>query len=159
MPKLHVAEDLEELLDYHIHFCSNEDIDGIWESQGEKVLFILDGWDELPLLCRHPDSFLPRFINGHFLPKCNVIVTSRQLSTLDIRQYSNRIIHVVGYTNAQIQKYIHLYFEEANVAEKLVADLQAFPNVMNTYHIVVNLAIVCFVYEADGMKLPTTACN
>ena len=64
MPKLRVAEDLEELLDYHIHFCSNEDIDGIWESQGEKVLFILDGWDELPLLCRHPDSFLPWFING-----------------------------------------------------------------------------------------------
>ena len=92
----------------------------------------------------------------HFLPKCNVIVTSRQLSTLDIRQYSNRTIHVVGYTNAQIQKYIHLYFEEANVAEKLIADLQAFPNVMNTYHLVVNLAIVCFIYEADGMRLPTT---
>ena len=46
-PLVRIAESTKELLSYFGDNCSDEDIQYIEESQGSKVLLILDGWDEL----------------------------------------------------------------------------------------------------------------
>ena len=48
--------------------------------KGRNVLFILDGFNELPTDLRH-DSFLLELIQGKHLPECTVLVTSRPLAS------------------------------------------------------------------------------
>ena len=52
---------------------------------GEKVLFILDGFDELPIHLRN-DSFFTELIRGKYLPACTVLVTSRPSASADLLQ-------------------------------------------------------------------------
>ena len=44
-PLVRIAESTEELLSYFGDNCSDEDLQFIKETQGSKVLLILDGWD------------------------------------------------------------------------------------------------------------------
>ena len=76
-PLVRIAESTKELLSYFGDNCSDEDIQYIEESQGSKVLLILDGWDELRFSCCGEDMFFPRLVKGEVLPNCSIVITSR----------------------------------------------------------------------------------
>ena len=159
VPQLRVAENTADLLEYFAENCSTDDMKFIQRNNGKGVLFILDGWDELKPSCRDLDMFFPRFIQGHFLSECSIIITSRPFAAAWIKQHSNRIIDILGFTDEQVKQYIYSYFREADdngVAENLIKELEAFPNVLSTCYVAINLAIVCYVYQVDGYKLPST---
>lgn len=48
---------------------------------GKGVLFILDGWDELPAKCKGEYSFFQKLIRGDHLKECSIIITSRPSAT------------------------------------------------------------------------------
>ena len=56
------------------------------------MLFILDGFDELPTDLCH-DSFLLELIQGKLLPECTVLVTSRPSATADLHYSCKSKIH------------------------------------------------------------------
>jgi len=61
---------------------------GIEQREGEDVLFILDGWDELPHEKRKKNSFLSQVILGRVCRKCSVLVTSRPSASVWLRRLS-----------------------------------------------------------------------
>ena len=159
VPLMRVAESADDLLQYFEKKCSPADIQSIKQSQGNGVLFILDGWDELRPSCRLPDSFFPKLIRGEFLPESSVIVTSRP-GAIDhgIRHpIANRLVEILGFTEEQVTQYIHSYFKNHDgAAQKLIEDLQAYPNVASTCYVAINLNILCYVYYASDFQLPST---
>ena len=160
-PLVRIAESTKELLSYFGDNCSDEDIQYIEESQGSKVLLILDGWDELRLSCRGEDMFFPRLVKGEVLPSCSIVITSRSGPTDFIKYYAPnpRIIEILGFTQDQIETYIRVYFKQEGTpeaGEKLLKDLAVYPNVANACYVAINLTIVCYVYCAGNYNLPPT---
>ena len=160
-PLVRIAESIVELLSYFGDNCSDEDMQYIKNTQGSKVLLILDGWDELRLSCRLEDMFFPKLVKGKILPNSSIVITSRSGSTDLIRYYAPnpRIIEVLGFTPEQIKNYIREYFKQEGTpeaGEKLLKDLAVYPNVANACYIAINLTIVCYVYCAGDYNLPPT---
>ena len=157
-PIVRLAESLEDLLKYYGKSCNESDIEKIKQKQGNGVLLILDGWDELRQSCRDDDQFFPQLIRGEVprLTECSVMVTSRPGAIENIRRHANRLIEILGFTEDQVKQYIHSYFKEEDVSARLLKDLEDYPNVASTCYIAVNLAIVCYVYYASSYSLPPT---
>ena len=160
-PLVRIAESIEDLLTYFGDNWSDQDIEYIKETQGNRVLLILDGWDELRLSCRGEEMFFPKLVKGEILPYCSIIITSRSGPTDFIKHQAPdpRLIEVLGFTKEQIKNYVRVYFKQkrdAEVGEKLLKDLEIYPNVANACYIAINLTIVCYVYCAGDYKLPPT---
>lgn len=164
VPRLRVAESVADLMECLLKDCPRTDLQVVLNELGAGVLFVLDGWDELPRSCRDKDMFFPKLVTGKSLPECSIIVTSRPGVTADIRLHANRFIEILGFTEGQMKQYIHSYIEKydqspnlpTNYAAKLIDDLEEYPNVASTCYIAINLTIVCYVYCASGYKLPPT---
>ena len=154
---MRVTESVSDLLGY-FGDCSLEGPDFIKRSQGKGILFVLDGWDELQMSCRLPDSFFPKLIQGKFLPQSSILITSRPgVFDFYIRQHANRLIEILGFTEEQVTQYIQSYFKDCKeAAQKLIDDLQMYPNIASTCYVAINLTILCYVYQASEFQLPLT---
>ena len=129
---------------------------------GVNVLFILEGYDELPDNCRRSPSLFLELINGQLLPLATIMITSRPWATYDVRKnYNHRLfqhIEVLGFTKQQITSYIESVLTDTEAAD-LKQTLQRHPQIKLGMYIPLNCAIVVTVYKeskATGIPMPTT---
>ena len=157
--RVHSADKIFKLL-YH----SDPDIQlsvSKWVSStlGEKVLMILDGYDELPSeQQKERSSFFSRIIRGEELPKLTVLVTSRpsiNLNHLRKVQKKCQYIEVVGFCEKEIQEYVEHSLEYNS---KLMIEFQSYleqhPHIHSLMYVPINCAIVVELYKEK--KKPQT---
>ena len=76
--------------------------------EGENILFVLDGFDELPIALLG-NSFIVELIQGRHLPKCVLLVTSRPSATADLdfscKHQIHKHIEILGFTHEHIGQY------------------------------------------------------
>ena len=82
--------------------CAEE----IVQSGGEKVLIILEGWDELPPELRNEFTLFSDIINGMKLPKASVIITSRPTLASELYYLVDRRVEVLGFEQQQITSFV-----------------------------------------------------
>ena len=140
----------------------------ISSNKGKNVLFILDGFDELPPHLRQSD-FLVKLLSHNLdspLRDCNVVLTSRSIVTSEIYHHMRESraqvrltnIEVLGFTRDQIKEYAGYYFTgqgRPDLLESFVSKIDAIPQVRGLCSIPVVLSIICqvFSYKED---LPPT---
>ncbi len=95
------AGSLPELLGL-LHSSSNlraAVADVIEEDEGERVLIVADGWDELSETERHDQSFLYKLLFGKLFPFVSVLLTSRPSASASLHKLSNidRFVAVRGF--------------------------------------------------------------
>ena len=119
-----------------------------------KVLLILEGWDELPPHLRKEMTFFFDIITGDKLPNASVMVTSRPTVTSDLYDYMDeRHIEVLGFSPPEIEQYVK---EHAEPKAKLILEhLNRFPNLKALAHIPLTLAIICRLAK-NHIELPPT---
>ena len=129
---------------------------------GFGVLFILEGYDELPDEYRHPSSPLLKLISGEELPLSTQIITSRPWATCDVlKKFKHRMfqhIEVLGFTKTEISSYIQSVLSEEEV-EDLEKKLLKPDQIKKCMYIPLNCAIVVTVYQeskASGDDMPST---
>ena len=122
-------------------------------NQGNNVLFILDGFDELPEE-QEKNFLLIDLIRGDVLPASTVIVTSRPsaMATLltGTRPRVTKQIEILGFTQQSVQEYAASVFaSDQNKLEKFKAYISANKNpaINNFMYIPLNAAIVVLIYE------------
>ena len=129
----------------------------IEESQGDKTCFILDGYDEFS----HKDkdsSILYKLINKTYLPRAMIIITSRPIATVELRQKATTRIECLGFTKEHFDSYINSYpFDTMNepndpqtaesTKSKLKKHLKACTNVLNMCYLPINASIICFLFN------------
>ena len=132
------------------------------QSHGSKTLILLEGFDELPDICRTTQSVFLRLIYSELLPLATVMVTSRPWATgMFLEHYKHRLlqhIEIVGFTTKQISEYIKSALPE-NEAKDLESYVKNRPQIRGCMYIPLNSAIVVTVYQdrqASGCPLPTT---
>ena len=134
-------------------------------SEGKGVLFILDGFDELPGELQR-DGLLIDFITGRALPKSTVIVTSRPSATAKLltkccSQVQKRV-EILGFTQECVKKYASTVFSsEPKLLDDFLIYISAFnnPAINSLMYIPLNAAIVVEVYRNSrrtGCPIPKT---
>ena len=126
--------------------------------EGEGLLLIFDGWDELSTDLRQ--SSLPsRIIRKNTLAKCTVIVTSRSYASSSLLEISSidRHIEVLGFFENEIKEVIKGTLDkECHLAERLIKDLEIRSDVLSLCYVPLVCSLVILVYCKSDGQLPVT---
>ena len=119
----------------------------IIKSNGGKVCFIFEGYDELPYHLQKASVFA-KFIDK--LPKCTLVYTTRPEAYYQTPYKGSKIVRINGFNEASVDKYISKAFEEyengEEMAQKLKTQVHNNPVVESILHIPINVAIVCLIF-------------
>ena len=124
----------------------------IRQRNGEGILFVLDGFDELPESMRSESSLYLDLIYGCLLPLATVLVTSRPWAISDVQWTTNERIsqqlEILGFTKQQIDEYlISITIGDSNLLGELRRYVSLNPPIHAAMYIPLNAAIVFAVYK------------
>ena len=162
-PAVQAAQCIADLLPRELEH--DEQVEHIAESicktHGLNVLFILDGWDELPQNLQKKSIFR-QLIGGEsigesLLHRCAVIVTSRPISSGDLHPIVSSRIEILGFTPNELIQYFNGCLEEDTQAVKtLLERIQENPAVAGSCYLPLNASILVHLFKSDNNSLPTT---
>ena len=129
----------------------------------QKILLILDGWDESPASIRKP-SFIKDLLRS-VSPQTRLLITSRPDFSLDLHGLANRV-EILGFTKVDIHNYFenalksHLPISEVKSAcDKLSSHFHRYPVIESCCYVPLNAAILAYIYLNRGQTLPITRCE
>ena len=130
------------------------------KSRGRGILFLLDGWDELPDEQKQSQTFLFRELierpEKHSLDEAAIIVTSRPVSSGDLRKFVSLRIEIVGFSSSSIKKYFETCLESEEQLDDLLRTVEDNPLIESICYLPLNAAIVVYLFFACGYTLPNT---
>ena len=126
-PEIQKASTIADLLPCRDDAMARRCADEIAASDGKDVLWVLDGWDELPVSLQTSSSFFYDMLNAPAtrkspIPLSDIIVTSRPISSASLQPIASSRYEIVGFSIEQQEEYFSDCFREEGVA----ADCQAF---------------------------------
>ena len=126
------------------------------DCQGDGVVFILDGFDEMSEEMRQL-SIVRDILEGRLAPKASFLITSRPISAQSLYPLVDRRIEVTGFGEKEVEKYVTDYFATSNAAvgEELISTLRSRPTIRNLCFVPLLLLMVCFM-ASFGKALPRT---
>lgn len=133
-------------------------LERIEREEGRGILFLLDGWDELPLSLQQESIFLTMIKSPDklFLGESAVIVTSRPISSADLQPLASSRIEIVGFTPPVIHQYFMECLERNESRfNKLITAVRINPMIESVCYLPLNAAIVVFLFRATD-SLPST---
>ena len=127
----------------------------------QDVLFVLDGWDELPPKLRKNSIF--HQIVQPILPQTNplcestVIVTSRPIASGDLHQVVSSRVEILGFTAEEL----HQFFTEClkgdtEAVKTLLERIEENPEVAGSCYLPLNATILVHLFKSDCNTFPTT---
>ena len=155
--KIRQANRLSDLL-YHRNSTLKEAVTSdIEDTDGEGVLFIFDGFDELPAEQREMGSVFVDIINGLYLPRATVLITSRPSVTAELlsrcKPQINKHIEILGFTEANIKEYAPSIFQNPVQLVEFMKYVSSNPLVYSMMYIPLNSAIVVEIYRQNRGKV------
>ena len=156
------AEQIDDLYIKKTSSDMNKIQNCIDEANGEGVLWILDGFDELPFAQqRDTESVYHQLLRGKILPSSTVVITSRHSATTKLKQYldfvGSKHVEIVGFSREQIDDYVSLAFE--NESQDMLSNFTEYysknPVIKSLMYVPLNTAIISFVFRThfDSSKL------
>ena len=140
-------------------FCKYENegktslVEEVSKSQGNGVLFVLDGFDELPKILQK-EGFLLDLMKGSVLPASTVLVTSRPSATAELltscRPQIQKHIEILGFTQENVEVYASSVFSsEPDTLERFKAYISSSnnPAINSLMYIPLNAAIIVEIYR------------
>ena len=134
-------------------------IEELEEKEGEGVLIIADGWDELEQENRYDQSFLHNLLFGDALPFVSVLLTSRPSASAPLHNLPtvDRLVEVVGFNEENVKQYIESEFEKCpEKAASLIEQLENNPVIGSVCSVPLNCAIICNLWHTLDRVLPST---
>ena len=133
--------------------------------EGKGVLFILDGYDELPIKLRC-QGLLLKLLKREVLPNCSVLVTSRPSATSDLllacSPQIQRRVEILGFTQECVKDYASSVFSsEPDMLKDFLTYISASQNpaINSLMYIPLNAAIIVHIYRNNrrkGCPIPKT---
>ena len=133
--------------------------------QGKGILFILDGFDELPKALQQK-GFLLNIIKGLVLPASTVLVTSRPSATAELLTiwHPQKRVEILGFTQESVEAYAHSIFSfNPAKLEKFLAyiSISNNPAINSLMYVPLNAAIIVQIcqdsfYRSSSVTLPHT---
>ena len=155
-------------------------VDWMLEKEGEGMLIIFDGWDELSVKHRR-SSLVARIARRELLTECSLIFTSRSYALSSLLRFSlfDKHVQVIGFSQKEVytvviktiqknpkesQKIIDIVLKDqtgvalncdSKSALKFINDLRVHEDVLSLCYIPLICSMVILMYHKLG-HLPTT---
>ena len=124
-------------------------------TNGRGVLWVLDGWDELPPHL-HQDSIFCQLIK-RMLSECSVIVTSHPISSGDLHPVVSLRIEVLGFTPEEQRQYFTECLKgDTKALEGLLEKIQENPVAKSICYLPLNAAFMVLTFKYRDQSLPNT---
>ena len=157
-PAVQSAKSIADLLPCPDIETARQIASAIKASNGRGILWVMDGWDELPLRLQD-DSFLRDMIAPpHISPitLSSVIITSRPISSGDLSQLVSSRIEVLGFSSEEQRQYFTECLKgDTKAVDALLERLSENPAIEGSCFLPLNASIVAHLYLSDGF-LPDT---
>ena len=159
-------EEVQRIVNISQLFCQYESedkkslVEEVSKRQGSGVLFILDGFDELPKTLQK-EGFLLSLMRGCVLPASTVLVTSRPSATAQLlTSCSPKHIEILGFTQESVKAYASSIFSKQKDLKKFLDSISASENpaINSLMYVPLNAAIIVQIYldcKSDAL-LPHT---
>ena len=160
-PLVREAKKIEDLLPCRKSTHASQIGDEILETDGKGVLWVLDGWDELPSDL-HGDSIITKLVEPGFaqespLHKSAVIVTSRPSSSAKLHPRVSSRVEVLGFTPHQLEQYFTECLNgDSQAVQTLLERIRENPVVEGSCYLPLNASIVVNCFLSDNHSLPTS---
>ncbi|XP_066297184.1 NLR family CARD domain-containing protein 4-like [Branchiostoma lanceolatum] len=125
-----------------------------------RVLFLLDGYDELRPEARADTQAIPKLLSGKLYPKSTIVITSRP--SAGVQQYAQPDCHarIIGFSFELVEKYVRQYFTSVgkqDLAEKLtdVVLLEDNDLLRDLVKTPIFLLLVCLLWEENEEMVST----
>ena len=119
----------------------------ITRNLGERICFILEGYDELPHQLRKSSVFTEL---RECLPECTLVYTSRPEACDRLESMASRIIKIEGFKKESVDEYISNTFTDIKDGKELALKLksQLCQNMIlqQIMYVPINVAIVCLIF-------------
>ena len=132
------------------------------QCKGAGVLLLFDGWDELPNELQRKSLFQTLIEEPHkySLQKVAIVVSSRQISSTGLQQYSSTRIEILGFTHQQIETYVKTSLKsQPKAASSLLDRIHQDPVLQGNCYLPLIIAIITHTFMCMGHKLPETFCR
>ena len=130
--------------------------------EGEGMLIVCDGFDELPREQRQEGSVYIDLLKGRLLPEATIIVTSRPSLSADLRNLCQHNIHrhleVIGFTKEDIKQFAESVFS-GDILAGFLSYITSNPPIYSMMYIPLNAVIVALIYQDSydtDTPFPTT---
>lgn len=128
----------------------------IGHTKGKGVLWIVDGFDELPLReQRNKESIIHQLIQNEIYSGSTIVITTRAVSTTLFTEYlknksNSKHVEIVGFSDSQIKRYVSQRFEGKNntaLRSNFYTYYGTNPMIQAMMSIPLNAAIITSLYE------------
>ena len=116
---------------------------------GEEVLFLVDGFDEMPLKDMHSKSFIHNILMRHSLPCCGIVLSSRPSAAQTImdKYAPTNTVNILGFNEQQRIKYINDVLQDSKDIQKITNYFQTHFTISNLCFIPFNLAVLLYLFK------------
>ena len=136
--------------------------DFISDHDGQHVLFIFDGFDEVSEQMRKR-SIVRDVLAGRLAPLSSFIITTRPISAESLYSCVDRRIEITGFGDQEIHTFVTGYFSSFNPAagKKLLSALSTRPSIKRLCYVPLLLLLICYSVSLGGeaAELPRTLHN
>ena len=157
-PAVQRAKSIADLLPCRNDKMSQNVSAAITANDGRGILWVMDGFDELPAHLRQESLLRDIIIPSTKSPVTlsSVIVTSRPISSEDFIESVSSRIEVLGFTlEEQRQYFTECLKGDTKAVDDLMERLRENPSLEGSCYLPLNASIVAHLYLSDG-SLPTT---
>ncbi len=160
-PRIREAITISDLLPCTNKAMAMETETAIMSLYGKGILWVLDGWDELPTDLS-TDSIINKLIRPGMsqespLHESTLIVTSRPSSSAELHPLVSSRVEVLGFTPHELKQYFTECLKGDSQAVQTLQDrIQDNPAVEGSCYLPLNASIVVNCFLSDNHSLPTS---
>ena len=146
------AKSVADLLQDVVGEVANE----IMASKGEGILFILDGWDELPA-GKPGHSVILDLIKGEKLWKSSIITTSRPTSSAKLHEHVSLRAEILGFSKSELRSYFEFCLkDDSKDVNDLLKRIENNPIIEGICYLPLNASILVHLFICGRGELPNT---
>ena len=137
----------------------------VTRSNGESVLLLYEGYDELPGKLQMQQSIFLDILYQECLPEATVLITSRPSATeflcRKFKKNMDQHIEILGFTKADIHSYVQSVIEDQQLQKEFTQYLKCYPHIRGLMYVPLNAVIVAQIYKMTKLEksqdfVPTT---
>ena len=160
-PAIQNAECIADLLPSQDATTAQQIADRILPKNCKDVLFIIDGWDELPSNLHKKSIFheliQPELSRKNRFHQSAVIVTSRPIASGDLHPVVSSRVEILGFTPKELNEYfIECLNGDTKAMEILLERIQANPVIAGSCYLPMNASILVHLFKSYNNMLPAT---
>ena len=159
-PTMQHAKNITDLLPCRDKTMGKEISREITANDGIGVMWILDGWDELPPSLKRRSLFRDIVFPPTKSPisKSTVIITSRPISTTELQRCIPNRVEILGFRVDELKLYFKtcLKDEPPTAVDDLFSKVNENPALESSCYLPLNAAVVAYAYQYNDHKLPNT---